>query len=452
MAQSKATFGQRVKSLFGRGGAEGSWRGPFSGIGEFGTAFTLGGMEDGWQRNLDVTGMDARRIPAAYASVMANARAVSQCSPRHEITSPEGKREISKTSPASRVLRKPNDYETWSQFITNMVAEMQFEGESFAVVTRDDRQAITALHRCPRRSASPYVLEDGTVMYSIGANPLNVEQMEYLVPAKDCLHLKSYCPRHPLMGESPIKAAAMAAGVNVALSGNQAAFFSQMSRPSGILSTDEQLGKETMEQLRSAWKDHSTRLAAGGIPILHSGLKWQPLTLSSQDSQLIEAQRLSIEDIARVFGVPLPVIGDMTNSTLANVEQLVSLWLSVSLGAMLENIEQSLERLFNLPQNEHIDFDVSALIRMDFEGRINGRVKAVQGALMTPNEARQAEGLSPLPHGDDLFLQAQMVALGTSPVETATPVAAPEPEQEPEEEQRMTPDDMKKQLRLVING
>ena len=221
----------------------------------------------------------------------------------------------------------------------------------------------------------------------------------------------------------------MAAGINVSLSGSQAAFFSQMSRPSGVLSTETVLNKDQLESLREAWYKQSQKVAQGHVPILSGGLKWQQLSISSQDAQLIEAQRLSIEEIARVYGVPLPVIGDMTSSTLNNVEQLISLWLSISLGSLLENIEQSFVKLFDLPANESVDLDVTGLLRTDFQARIDGLTKAIQGGLYSPNEARAREGLHAVENGDVPMVQQQMVELGWKP-EAPEQQALPEIEEE----------------------
>ena len=82
---------QKIKGLFA---AEGEPRGPFFGQGEQGGWYELGRMDDGFQRNLDMPHVDAKKIPAAYASVMANARAVSQCKPLHKRKDGNGKTEV----------------------------------------------------------------------------------------------------------------------------------------------------------------------------------------------------------------------------------------------------------------------------------------------------------------------------------------------------------------------
>ena len=434
-------------------GAEGSYRGPAMGIGELGGIYPIP-FGDGYQRNLEMGRMDSRLIPAVYAAVMASARAVSQCYAVHKRIDPKTKmHEVVTTSPASRVLRRPNSYQTWSQFILNMVATMQFEGESFAYATRDDRFAINAVHPLPARSTGPYIVpETYDLFYAVGATDLFYTEPGMMIPGRNILHLRQHTPRHPLIGESAIKAAALAAGVNVALSRSQEIFFNRMNRPSGILSSDQFLTKVQMERLRSAFDEQSKGWAQGNMPILGGGLKFTPMQITSQDSQLIQAQRLSIEDLARVFGTPLPIVGDLSASTFSNVENLINLWLSLALGALLENLEQSLIRLFDLPADEYIELDTTALLRTDFKGRIDALTSAVSKGLYTPNEGRARENLPPVDHGDVPYMQQQMVPLGTviggqNPDEPA-PKDEPAEEEETEEEIETPPETADKQLTL----
>jgi HK97 family phage portal protein len=404
---------QRVKSAFGggrfAGAQEGATRGSFVGYGEFGNSYGIEPFGDGWQRHLEVDRNTAQHVPGVYACVMAIARAVSQCYPKHVRVS-DGVHEEIKTTAAYRVLRNPNKYQASPDFLLNLIAKTLFDGEGFALATRNDRFEINALHLLPRGSCVPMITEDQDIMYAVGAAPL-VSEKEMLVPARDILHLRFHTPRHPLIGESPITAAAMAIGINVALTKNQAAFFNQMNRPSGILSTTEKLTREQLASMRIAFEEQSKRWAAGGMPILAGGLTFQPLSISSQDAQLVEVQRMTLQDICRVFGVPPPLVADLASATLNNSESLIQHFLSMSLGSYLEHLERALDRLFGLGNNEFIELDTAALLRTDFAGRVNALTKAVQGGLMTPDEARAVEGLSPVKGGDTAYLQRQMVPI-----------------------------------------
>jgi len=404
----RSYLGGFKKSLVGM---EGSHRGAFSGMGELGGIYGIESLGDGWQRNLNVDSFQARHVPAVYACVMTIGRSVSQCYPKH-VREKEGVNESIKTSAAYRVLRKPNSYQTTPEFLLNLIAATLFDGECFALASRNDRNEITNLHIMPRGTVQPMVEEDTkTIFYSVGSSPLTSTGVDFIAPQRDVLHLKFYTPRSPLVGESPIKSAAMAVGINVALSRSQAAFFANMNRPSGVLSTDQVLTKEQMVRLREAFDEQSRKMANGGMPILGGGLKFQQMSIDSVDAQLIEAQRMSVEDICRVFGVPPPLIGDLSHATLNNSETLIQHFLSMSLGSYLETIERAFDNLFGLPNNEYIELDTSALLRTNMESRINSLVKGVQGGLFTPTEARAREGLSPIKGGDSAYLQRQMVAI-----------------------------------------
>jgi HK97 family phage portal protein len=395
----------RIKGWLGA--SEGSYR-PAYGIGELGGWYELGNKEaDGFQRNLSING--GRHNASVYSCVMLSARAASQCEPQH-LQGKEGDWIKSETSPASRILRIPNNYETWSLMLLNTVAEMLFNGECLWLAVRDSRYAITSVHRVGRGCWSIQIDPDTKEIFYAISNTEMIEQPDYLVPARDVAHFRQHCPRHPLIGESPIAAAALAVGINVALSRSQLAFFSQMNRPSGIVSTEQNLTAQQMVQLREAFDKQSKLWEQGGLPILGGGLKFQPMGVAQNDSQLIEQQKLSIAEIARVFGVPSALISDATG-TMAGTEALISHWLSVGLGSILETIEETLERLFQLGADERIELDPSPLLRVDFAGRISGLVSAVQGGLLTPAEARAKEGYGNKDGADELYLQRQMTPL-----------------------------------------
>jgi hypothetical protein len=120
---------------------------------------------------------------------------------------------------------------------------------------------------------------------------------------------------------------------------------------------------------------------------------------------------MSIEDVGRCFGVPPPLYGDLSHATMTNVEATINFWLATDLGALLENLERSFDAGFNLPADEYIEFDESALLRMDYKLRIEAITKAIQGGIMSPNEARVSEGLPPVSGGETVFLQQQMVSI-----------------------------------------
>lgn len=69
---------------------------------------------------------------------------------------------------------------------------------------------------------------------------------------------------------------------------------------------------------------------------------------------------------------------------------------------------------FFKPEERHkydIEFDFTRLIQPAFGDRIKIGKEAVQGGLMTANEWRKGEGMTPKDGGDNLMVQRQMISL-----------------------------------------
>lgn len=382
-----------------------------------------------WQQNLrPIQGGESATVNAcvnAYAMTMAQLPAGHF----RKLASGAGAAERIEASPLALLLRTPNPYQTRSDFVLNLVTQLLFTGNAYAWAERDGGRVV-ALHLMPPRVCEPRVEpESRAIFYQVSEQPL--AGAVGLVPARDILHVRCRThPNRPLHGITPITWAALARDANVAISGTQAAFFGNASQPSGFLSTKEKLTPDQMATLRAAWEERATGLAMGVVPILGGGMEFQQLGITSQDAQLVEAFGMTVADIARAFAVPLPIIGDLSNATFNNVENLIGLWLSQGLGFYVEHLEIALDRFFNLPPGEYVEFDTDSLMRTAFRDRIEGLTRAITGGLYSPDEARGREGLPPAPDGFGVEprLQAQVVPLSAvgEPAPSA-PAAEPEP-------------------------
>jgi HK97 family phage portal protein len=324
----------------------------------------------------------------------------------------DGGQEKITSSALSRILLSPNSYQTRSDFILNLVSELLFQGNAYAWAERSNRSEVTALHLMPAMGTQ-VLIEPKTraVFYGLAENPL-AGQLDYAIPQRDVMHVRMRSrPGYPLQGITPLRWAALAQATNTAISASQAAFFAQASQPSGFLSSDQPLSGDQMTMLREAWQNRTAGVAAGQVPILGGGLKFQNLTMTSQDAQLIQAFSMTVADIARAYGVPLPIIGDLEHATLKNIEQLIDFWLSTGLGFMVEHIELAFDKFFGLPPGQFTEFDTDILLRTAFLERIDGLTKAISGGLYSPNEARAKEGLPAADGGEEPRVQAQVVPL-----------------------------------------
>ena len=393
--------------------AEAVWNGPFFGFGELGGSFGINQLGDGWQQNLSIGPWALRALPIVEAIRHLHRSAFAQLTPHHYEKN-GGKITDRIDTTQIRTLLFPNAYETGAEFSARIGDEWCFNGEVLIWGIRNDRTEVSSMHIVPHRTWTPVVdHETKEIGYAINQSGelLTPSDASIIVPNRDVMHLRWSTPRHPLIGEGPFRAAGLAAGIAVALSSSQTAFFQNMRRPSGVLSTDQPLNKSQMIQLREAFDAQSKELNSGGVPVLAYGLKFQPMGINPEDANVIETQRMGNEDIARCAGVPLPLVGDLTNLQPANIEALMSWWLAISLGGLIERFERSYDRFFNLnSRTAWIDLDTTELLRMELGKRMDALGKGIQNGVLTVDEARDRslENLSHITGGDGAFMQRQM--------------------------------------------
>jgi HK97 family phage portal protein len=371
------------------------------------------------------------------ACISAYAQTVPMCPGDHWRTLDNGGRERVSNSALSRILRRPNDYQSISDFMLNLTRRLYQHGNAYAVAVRNSRFEVTELHLM--RTGAGTVAEDGSIFYSLSGNEVIEQRLDLSggVPARDVLHVRLHTPRHPLKGESPILAAAVDLAMAGAAMNQQTAFYINQSRPSFILQTEEKLTKEQSEDLSQRWVDKTTGENAGKTPIAAWGLKAQPIQTSAVDAQLVEALKMNEQNVALALGVPLQILGIGSN-TFASTELLMQSWIAKSLGFTLNHIEEAFGQLFQLRgvPDEYLEFDTRALLRSAYRERIEGLARGVISGIYSPDEARAAEDLPAVPggYGKQPRVQQQVVPLSygadlqpPSP-QPATPPAAPPPD------------------------
>jgi HK97 family phage portal protein len=404
---------------------------------------TGGWLPDGvginwWQTGISPTSGERSAIVERCISLYAES--VALLAPgAHWRKNTKGGRTRVENSALSRILHRPNEYETASNFMLNLVHSLYREGNAYALALRNHRFEVEALHLMDPRQSLPQVAEDGSVFFRLAGNNV-LDRLsgghQFLVPARDVLHIRlrsNHRYPHPLVGETPLMSALLDVAVGDAFTKQQLQFYSNQARPSAVLSTDLTLSREQVQELRDRWHEQAKGLAQGGTPILTSGLKVEPWAVPAKDAQLAELSKLSAERICYAFGIPLQLLG-LATTPATSTESLMNFWLATGLGFCLNHIEQSFDQLFGLAgePEEFTEFDTGALLRSARKDRIEALARGVQSGIYSPNEARASEDLDAVAFGDEPRTQAQVVPLSaagsipsapTSAVPTSAPAA-----------------------------
>jgi HK97 family phage portal protein len=161
------------------------------------------------------------------------------------------------------------------------------------------------------------------------------------------------------------------------------------------------------------------------IMALPVGHEMKSIGFNPEQMQLLELQRFSIEQIARIYSLPPVFLQDLTHGTFSNTEQQDLHFVKHTLKRWIEQTEQEMNlKLFPRGSDLYVEFNVDGLLRGDFGTRMAAHATSIQNGIRTPNEVRTIENMPDRPEGDVLLIQGATVPMGTQP--DATPPALDE--------------------------
>ena len=158
----------------------------------------------------------------------------------------------------------------------------------------------------------------------------------------------------------------------------------------------------------------TAKLAREGRPVmaLPMGHEMKQIGFNPEQMQLIELQRFSIEQIARIYSLPPVFLQDLTHGTFSNTEQQDLQFVKHTLKRWIEQVEQEMNlKLFPRGSKQYVEFNVDGLLRGDFKTRMEAHATTIQNAIRTPNEVRTIENMPPAEGGDSLMVQGATVPI-----------------------------------------
>lgn len=391
-----------------------------------------------WQMNLGQgKGYEQLAFSAVYGCVNVIAQDVSKLPPIvYSVDLKTGAREALRGDYYVGLFREPNNYQTCTDFLFAFVQSYLIQGNTYCYIgKRNGRGEVAEMHVLNPHKVQALMADNGAVFYECGEDFAAGLKANTRVPERDMIHHRlPLIPGYPLVGVSPIFAAAASSAVGIKILQNSQQFFANASRPAGSLNAPGKVSEPTAKRLQEDWDNNYRGENFGKTAILPEGLTWNPLTITAQDAQLIEQLRWSVEDVARVFRVPPFMLGDMTKVTYRNNEQLVRAYLTGCLGSHITAIESRFARAFEFPLTYEFKFDLTQFLRMETDIRYAAYGAALKDGWQSINEVRSQEGYAPVTGGDEPRIQMQYVPLSKAnepPPEPAPPVNDDPPPDDP---------------------
>lgn len=362
---------------------------------------------------LTVTADNALQATAVYACVKVLADTISSLPLQVYRKRSDGGKDVASDHYLYPILHdSPNPFQTAVEFRECQVGHVCLRGNTYAQKITFGNRVEQLIPLNPSRM--DVTVQDGQIYYNYsyeGGQPRKFS-------ASEVWHLRNFPISNSLSGSapegliglSPISAAKQSVGLQLASEKYQAKMFANAARPSGAikLPLGRTLKEDAAKRLKQSVVDASVGDNAHGIFVFEDGLEWEQMGISNQDAQFLELRNFQIADIARIYRVPLVLIGgagqfDKT-ATYASAEQFFISFATYTIRPWCVRIEQSANKYLlnedDRRQGYFVEHNMSGLLRGDTQARYAAYSIARQGKWMNANEIRALENMNPIPGGD----------------------------------------------------
>lgn len=356
-----------------------------------------------------VTFDSAMTVSAVFAATRLVAETVSTLPFAMYRVQDDGSRVLETKHDLIRLLKyRPNRRQTRIEFFEQLMLNLVSSGNAYVLKGYMGKRLVS-LQVINSGSIQPELLANGDLVFHWKKGDGTTQPLT----EKEVWHVRLF--GNGLTGLSPLSHAVKAVGVALAGDDKITSLMSNGAKPTGALMTKGWPNKEQRDSLRT----EMAGLISGEqteIAVLGGEMKFEPLSFTPKDLELMATRRFSLEEIARIYGVPSVLINDTSASTVwgSGIESLINGFYKFNLRPYLEKLELSI--LVNLMDRTEwgqyeFEFDADAILRAALKDRVESNSKQVLSGQMTPNEARRSEGRPAVAGGDTLLVPVNVTTL-----------------------------------------
>lgn len=209
-------------------------------------------------------------------------------------------------------------------------------------------------------------------------------------------------------GYSPVRLHRQAVALGLAQEGFGASFYGNAATPRVVLSHPTTLTEGAATRIEKRMDEcYSGVDQAHRTLVLEEGIKVQNLTMNPVDAQYIAGRRFQLQELARIYGVPLNKLMEHSDANYATVEAN-NLDYSVNTITPYGTRIEAVYNLRLLTQEErragyYWKININALLRGDMAARSTFYRNLFYMGTLSPNEIRALEDMNPIDGGGDEY-------------------------------------------------
>lgn len=298
------------------------------------------------------------------------------------------------------LLEEPNDWQNGFEFREQMQIALILRGNAYAVIVRDGRGRPIKFVPVNPDWVALWEAPTGELFYRVTPNGLHLRAelagQPFLIPFADMLHIRGFS-MNGLLGASRIMLAREAIALALAQEQQAARWMANSVRPSGMFTTDQKLTDTAFNRLKAGIKESSSGLQNSGKVIIgEQGLKFEKFGLSSSDLEFLASRKFQVEEIARIFRIPLHMVAALDRATNNNIAQQAQEYINYTLTGYTNRWRAKFSSAFGLKREGlSIEFDYRELTTADMGTRVNNWRTMIMSMIAKPDEARIDLGMPP---------------------------------------------------------
>lgn len=226
----------------------------------------------------------------------------------------------------------------------------------------------------------------------------------------EVVHYRLYDPANAAMGYPGLETLRRVLAEEAASAEYRRYFWKNAARHENVIERPADAPKWTpdqKDQFRKGWQEFAGA-KSGMTPVLEDGMTLKPISFNAKDSQYLESRKLSREEVAAAYHVPLPMVGILDHATFSNIKEQHKQLYQDCLGPWLVMMEEEIE-LQLLPEfadvdRVYVEFNISEKLKGSFEEQAASLQTMVGRPVMTVNEGRARLNLprDPDPESDKI--------------------------------------------------
>lgn len=301
----------------------------------------------------------------------------------------------------------PNGYMNAYNYHEMSQVQLNTDGNFYALKEKRGNNVVS-LKPIISESVTP-TLRDGIITYEVGDSEYTREDM---------FHMVGFSP-DGIIGYSPLEYFYGMINVGMTYQEFTQNFYKNGAFPSGFFEHGKFLNETAYNRLKEDIRTRYTSLANSGTPmLLEDGLKYSPITIKPIDAQLLESKKFQIEDICRVYRVPLHLVQNLDKATNNNIEHQSLEFVMYTMLPHFRRAEMTINtQLLTRKQRDngyYFEFNISSLLRGDSKSMAEAFATGRQWGWLSVNDIRRMLNMNSIPNGDIYLEPLNMKEAGTS--------------------------------------